>query len=61
MDAATQCLTKVNSFASEMKDANKEVEALLADTGSNFPDVGELSGTTQASAPDKNGVTVNKG
>lgn len=43
---------KLNSITGEMKAANKEVDALLADFGSNFP---------EAPVADKNGVTVNKG
>lgn len=47
-------LAKVNAFTDELASANKEVEAMLVDTGSNFPDV-------TATPPDKNGVVTPKG
>jgi capsule polysaccharide export protein KpsE/RkpR len=42
---------RINSLKQEMSDANKEVEAMLADTGSNYEPQGK---------PDSNGVIVNK-
>lgn len=56
-------VAKVKSFTADMKETNKEVEALLNDAGSNFePEPVTLPGVTSAPAPvvDKNGVTVNK-
>ncbi|HET9285698.1 MAG TPA: hypothetical protein VFR24_27415 [Candidatus Angelobacter sp.] len=47
-------LVKVNALSQEMADANKEVEALLADTGSNFLN-------TSTAKPDQNGVVKNQG
>lgn len=49
-------LAKVNAFTADLAAANKEVEAMLADTGSNFPNVS----SSTVSSPDKNGV-VTKG
>lgn len=50
-------LVKVNAFTDELASANKEVEAMLADTGSNFPNVP----SSPATPPDKNGVVTPKG
>ena len=43
---------KLNSVTAEMQVANKEVEGILADVGSNFPEIKPV---------DVNGVTPNKG
>jgi hypothetical protein len=48
-------LTKVSAFTDELATANKEMEAALGDTGSNFP-TSEAAGSPK---PDINGVTVN--
>jgi hypothetical protein len=54
-------VAKVNSFSDEMAEANKEVDALLADAGSNFePAQAELPGVTTQPKADSNGVTSNK-
>jgi len=53
-------LEKVKSFTTEMNEANKEVEALLSDVGSNFEPQSELPGLTIREKPDLNGVTTNK-
>ena len=45
-------LAKVNSITAELATANKEVEAALGETGSNFPPITE--------GPDRNGVMVVK-
>ncbi len=50
---------KVKSVASELREANKEVEAYLGETGSNFPP-SEGSNTQQPPTPDRNGVVLNK-
>lgn len=50
-------LAKVNSFTDELQAANREMEASLGDTNSNFP----TSAPSQASSTDLNGVTLNKG
>lgn len=55
---STGNLAKVGSFTSELAAANTEMEAVLADTGSNFPPSSQPS---TASPPDINGVTLNKG
>jgi uncharacterized phage infection (PIP) family protein YhgE len=54
-------IAKLNSFTNELAQGNKDVEALLADTGTNFPDVTEVAGTTSEPKVDRNGVTVNRG
>ena len=43
---------KLNSLTAEMANANKDVEAILADAGSNFAPLEQKA--------DSNGVTVNK-
>jgi hypothetical protein len=48
---------KVQSFTTELKDANKEIEDFLGATGSNFP----TSEATITPHADINGVTVNPG
>lgn len=50
-------LAKVNSFTDELQAANREMEASLGDTGSNFP----TSTPSQPPLTDSNGVTLNKG
>lgn len=47
---------KVQALAAELHEANKEVEAFLGETGSNFSSL-EDSSTPK---PDSNGVTLNK-
>ena len=46
-------LEKVNAVTEELAEANREVEAMLGDTGSNFPE-------QEKSQFDQNGVKVNK-
>lgn len=63
---------KVKSFTKELSDANKEVEAFLGDTGSNFPSSEDLdtqpqdgrkaaAEPTEQSRADANGVMLNRG
>lgn len=55
-------LAKVDAFTNELAAANKDVEAMLAETNSNFPNAAaNVSSVTPVSKPDTNGVMVNKG
>lgn len=61
IDRAKVNASKVTSFTQELSDANKEVEAFLGDTGSNFP-TSEPSPTPAVKPKphtDINGVTLN--
>lgn len=57
-DRAMTNAEKVRSVAGELREANKEVENYLGETGSNFPPSEGLN--TQPPATDRNGVTVNQ-
>lgn len=57
MQRATVNAQKVQSLAIELKDANKEVEDFLGETGSNFSS--SETSSTPAVKSDVNGVTVN--
>ena len=57
MDRAKVNAQKIQSLATELKEANTEVEDFLGESGSNFPS-SEVS-STPATKPDANGVTVN--
>ena len=51
---------KVHSIAADLKEANKEVEEFLGETGSNFPPAGETLNTPAVKPKtDINGVTLN--
>ena len=39
---------KINSLTSQFKEANKELEAFIAGTGSNFPPPDDVTGTGEA-------------
>ena len=55
-------IAKVNAFTDDLASANKQVEAMLVDTGSNFPNASVAP--VAAAAPvtaDKNGVVTPKG
>lgn len=55
-------LAKVKAMTKELAVANRDVESLLGDAGSNFEvDEEEVKGTTSMPKSDVNGVTVNKG
>lgn len=62
MERAKVNAQKVQSLAVELKEANKEVEEFLGETGSNFSSSEDSSTPAPPSQPraDMNGVTMNK-
>lgn len=50
-------ISKIKSLTKDLKDANKDVEQMLGESGSNFTPVGSES---TLGKPDINGVQVNK-
>lgn len=54
-------LAKVRAMTKELAAANRDVESMLGDAGSNFQEEDNIKGTTSTPKSDVNGVTVNKG